>query len=171
MAIESFFDKFPELSETELRNITILAYDGFNSPPKGKYVFLEFFCTDLDCDCRMVTILVNNEKGEIVSVLKYGWESQAYYIKWGVDDILAEEMASVSLCPLSNQSPHAEYFFEQLNTMLLQDEKYKKRIEQHYDMLRKAKRTHSKPSLKVIKVGRNDLCSCGSNKKFKKCCM
>lgn len=31
-------------------------------------------------------------------------------------------------------------------------------------------REKQKPTIKTKKIGRNELCSCGSNKKFKKCC-
>ncbi len=32
------------------------------------------------------------------------------------------------------------------------------------------KKCHSKESLKKEKIGRNDICKCGSGKKYKKCC-
>lgn len=32
------------------------------------------------------------------------------------------------------------------------------------------KKCHSKENLKKEKIGRNDLCKCGSGKKYKKCC-
>ncbi len=33
------------------------------------------------------------------------------------------------------------------------------------------KNVHSKESLKKSKIGRNDICPCGSGKKYKKCCL
>jgi uncharacterized protein YecA (UPF0149 family) len=32
-------------------------------------------------------------------------------------------------------------------------------------------RTRSRPGVPMIKVGRNDLCPCGTGKKYKKCCL
>lgn len=32
------------------------------------------------------------------------------------------------------------------------------------------KKTHSKENIKKEKIGRNDICKCGSGKKYKKCC-
>jgi len=51
----SFFDKFPNLVESEFRNI--FAMEGmYRHIPEGNYGFLELFCDSPDCDCRNVQI-------------------------------------------------------------------------------------------------------------------
>ena len=56
MIFSSFFEEFPELVESEFRNIFIFGNDAHKYIRPGNYAFLELFCPDLDCDCRKVII-------------------------------------------------------------------------------------------------------------------
>lgn len=83
MIFSSFFEEFPELVESEFRNIFVFGNDSYKYIPPGNYAFLELFCPDLDCDCRKVIInIVSVNPTKVWAVLNYGWESEEYYQTW-----------------------------------------------------------------------------------------
>lgn len=49
--------------------------------PDGEYSFIDMYCADPGCDCRKTMIQVMH-KGELVSVINYGWEPAPFYEKW-----------------------------------------------------------------------------------------
>jgi len=176
MQKESFFKIFPELADSELRNITILNSD---NPflPDDQYLFVEYYCCNPDCDCRMVTIKILNEDGDDFATILYGWESIDYYEAWGVPRETAMEMVRPSLCLISEQSRAAGYFLEQFSSMIDEDVEYRERLKRHYRLFRdtlpeknKLKLSYNKSRIEK-KIGRNDLCPCNSGKKYKKCCI
>lgn len=76
----------------------------------------------------------------------------------------------------STRTKTAEGILKLLRKILERDEIYKKRWEQHYHMIREE--TNLLSSLMSaerltgpIAQGRNELCGCGSGKKYKKCCL
>ena len=62
MAVIGYFEAFPQKTETELRTVTFVE-DG-PGIPAGIYLFTEYFCTDLNCNCERVIIKVLNPKSE-----------------------------------------------------------------------------------------------------------
>lgn len=56
MIFSSFFEEFPELVESEFRNIFVFDNGTYKYIPPGNYAFLELFCPDIGCDCRKVII-------------------------------------------------------------------------------------------------------------------
>lgn len=197
MAMSDFFDKFPKLAETELRNITILP--GSSSPlPPDCYGFLELYCEERDCDCRRVMISVFAEKQRrFVASISLGFDSDG-------------SMAGPLLDPLNEQASYAGELMKSFTDMINDDPPYLRRLQRHYVMFKEkvegrsyqgapfetpgsvrrvaeppqfseqsttnsAIPTSSIPSSTVVrrqrKVGRNEPCPCGSGKKYKKCCM
>jgi hypothetical protein len=197
MAMSDFFEKFPKLAETELRNITILP--GSNSPlPPDCYGFLELFCDERDCDCRRVMISVFAEKQrQFVAHIGLGFDS---------DDSLAGPF----LDPINPQTRHAPELLNTFTDMINYDPAYLRRLQRHYVMFKEkvekrryqgapfeapgnVKRVAAPPKSseqsitnfamaqsstatsplprRRRKVGRNEPCPCGSGKKYKKCCM
>lgn len=79
MTYVSFKELLPEIAKQETRSLRILQnLPGL--PPVGQYMFIELFCTEFDCDCRNVIIIVFHvEKKEQVARLRYCWETQSYY--------------------------------------------------------------------------------------------
>lgn len=44
--------------------------------PKGRYGFVEYYCTDPDCDCRRVLVLVFNEKLRPKAAIGFGFDQE-----------------------------------------------------------------------------------------------
>jgi SEC-C motif len=197
MAMSDFFEKFPKLAATELRNITILS--GTSSPlPPDCYGFLELFCDERDCDCRRVMISVFAEKQRrFMAHINLGFDSDGPMPGPFLDLI----------------NPQTQYASELLNTftdMINYDPAYLHRLQRHYVMFKEkieGRRYQGAPfetpgevkrviasskfteqlttSLAMAqsstatnpvtwrrrKIGRNEPCPCGSGKKYKKCCM
>lgn len=63
--------------------------------PKGDYIFLEAYCTDKGCDCRRVTLIVLNKKGQDVATIDFGFDP-------------AEPMAGPFLNDFGNRAAYAE---------------------------------------------------------------
>lgn len=181
MTFSSFFEQFPELINSEFRNIFILDNEIYKHIPPGNYAFLELFCQDVNCDCRNVVIsVITDDPHKVWAVLRYGWESKKFYREWfGGDNELAQNMPGAFIDSL--MSPYnlaSKEFLALFNQLIKDDQKYAKRIEAHYRMFKEKIDSPKKKSLiqnvtrdsSGKKVGRNDLCPCDSGRKFKKCC-
>lgn len=175
MDLEVFDVHFPEIAEKETRTITI------DNPlkvgiPSDKYVFREFYCTRSDCDCRRVLFNVESVKHEkIVATIGFGWADEAYYKKWfGLEDDEDETLVGTDIIdligpalePLAAQSKIASDILNLVTKKLITDEIYVERLKNHYAMF-KAKFDNKFGNRKIR---RNEFCSCGSGKKYKKCC-
>ena len=197
MSMSDFFEKFPKLADTELRNITILP--GYSSLlPPDCYGFIELYCDEKDCDCRRVMISVFAEKQRrFVAFINLGFDSD-------------DSMAGPFLDPLHPQASYALELLKSFTDMINYDPVYLRRLQRHYVMFKeKVEGRHyqgapfeapssvkrvaepsqfaeqsttssaipksSTPTSTVTrrqrKVGRNEPCPCGSGKKYKKCCM
>lgn len=199
MPMSDFFEKFPALADTELRNITILP--GANlPPPPDRYVFIELYCDDKACDCRRAVIAVFAEKKQcIVAYINIGFDTD-------------DPMAGPFLDPINPQADYAERLLEIFTDLINHDTAYLRRLQRHYVMFKekvegrrykglpfektgsvkriaeppefaeKSTTTVSMPSAtgpsfplsdpvvrQQPKVGRNAPCPCGSGKKFKQC--
>ncbi|KXA89674.1 hypothetical protein AKJ61_02425, partial [candidate division MSBL1 archaeon SCGC-AAA259B11] len=74
MPYAPFHEKFPRVAEEETRSIIAPSHSKL---PKGKYVLVELFCDEPDCDCRRVFFDVfYEEKKKSVAVVAYGWEDR-----------------------------------------------------------------------------------------------
>ncbi|MFI0347591.1 MAG: hypothetical protein ACH346_02295 [Chthoniobacterales bacterium] len=138
MKFSSFFAKFPELIETEFRNITILDNSFYKHIPPGNYAFSELFCADPDCDCRNVFIrIISNDFPTPWAVLRYGWESKKFYCDWmGAEDRFAKAMSGISLDTQSPYNEMSKEFLELFTDMIKNDALYAKRIQTHYRMFK-----------------------------------
>ncbi len=177
-----FHEKFPEVAEKETRSITV-----FNDPdlPSDSYGLTEAYCDDPDCDCRRVFFnVISLNKEDIVAVVAFGWESNEFYAKWyGEDDPkVIEDLKGPILNSSSPQSKIAPAILEKVK-FVVQDREYVDRLKKHYSLFKdkivkegkQVQNKNSNNSAKLLqfpqKIGRNDLCPCGSGKKFKKCCL
>jgi len=173
--------------------------DKLMSEKYKRYEFHESFCSDHECDCRKAMINVVNQNGERITTLSYCWEDIDYYLSQGFSEHSAKDMVGINfdMCASKpNQDAHeAKKMFEEL----VKDESYAKRIVKHYKAFKKAlvdqdyypdensnksddssfdsiiKQTilsmKSSQDKTISKLSRNDLCTCGSGKKYKKCCL
>ncbi len=176
MRYAAFQTYFPELAENETRFFQIL-----NDPelPPDTYYLEEMYCENPECDCRRVLFFVFSEsEAKMLAAVSYGWENAEYYAALSGKAGLTESNKSKGplLDPNFPQSEYAPIILDIVESNVLKDKQYVKRLERHYKLLRRAvaeKRlgTGASPDSQRAKAGRNAPCPCGSGKKFKRCCM
>jgi hypothetical protein len=182
MTFSSFFDEFPELVDSEFRNIFILDNETHTPIPSGNYAFLELFCRDTNCDCRNAMIyVISHEPPKVWARLRYGWKSKKFYSKWfgGSDNELTQNFPGTYMDLYSPHNAISEKFLTLFTEIIQDDQRYAKRIETHYQMFKEKiqEKPNKSPIIKNVirnssgtKVGRNDPYPCNSGNKFKKCC-
>ena len=178
-----FHALFDDLAKKETR---VLYPPPGDSLPQGSYLFMEAYCTESECDCRRVLIQVlHAETKRQVATINYGFEpSKPPY----------EDEPQVFLDPMNPQSEYSDRLQGAFETLMLTDADYVARLHAHYDMWKRVvddpkhpdyakvcppgRPDYGKPAFpkkpvrrESPKVGPNELCPCGSSKKFKKCCM
>jgi hypothetical protein len=134
MPMAPFMEKFPELGAAETRSIKVM---GGTDLPDGEYGFLEFYCNEPACDCRRVTIRVlRPDTGwrKIWATISYGWESQAFYRKWGSASD-PREMQGPTLDTMNEQSQYAPVLLDVFRS-ILESPGYIDRLKRHYQMFR-----------------------------------
>jgi hypothetical protein len=133
--VKAFFTRYPTEAAKETR--TIMVPDG-EPVPADSYGFLEFFCKEVECDCRRVLIRVVSRNTErVMATLTYGWETVEFYRKWSHGDHRAQEMAGVSIDPLATQTEYASYFLAVFCEMISVDSEYRSRLQRHYEMFKR----------------------------------
>lgn len=157
--------RFPEVAQRETR--TVIVATG-NEVPADEYHFLEFFCNDLQCDCRRARIAVTSGRtGALMASLDYAWEDRAFYVRWmGMDDDTIDQIVGAQLAVCMPQSEHCGSILKLFRETLQHDPEYAARIVRHYWMFKE-----SRTPTPRAPVGRNEPCPCGSGRKFKKCCL
>ncbi|MBP1994305.1 SEC-C metal-binding domain-containing protein [Paenibacillus eucommiae] len=179
MHYASLYEFLPEIAEKETRTVS-LNRDYSDQVPSGNYGLIEYYCIEPKCDCRRVMLYVMSERERSnVAVINFGWESRRFYEKWLGDknEELIMELKGPCLNTWSPQSSYAQELLTIIKDVVLKDAEYINRLKKHYDMLKRKIKTQgdmsgdreSKVKTSVI-VGRNDPCTCGSGKKYKKCC-
>jgi preprotein translocase subunit SecA len=173
MSYVPFYEKFLNIAENETRSIII-----HNDPelPNDQYAFVEAYCDEEDCDCRRVFFNVISEKSKkLLAVITYGWEKRAYYIKWMGDNDpkVIDSLVGLGLNSASPQSKFANALLKKIDFVLKNDKNYVERIKGHYKIFKEKidKENKKEPFISLPKIERNELCPCGSGKKFKKCCI
>ena len=137
MSVIGYFEVFPQKSQSELRTATLT--EDTHGIPAGIYVFTEYFCTDLNCNCQRVLIKVLNPKSESdrypreVATISYTWST-------GEDEVWREtnsEFANPFLDPFHKQASFADELLEFWSDMVARDRAYAQRLTSHYGELRK----------------------------------
>lgn len=175
---------FPDLAKNEVRVIHAVRHDRL---PKGTYLFRELYCTEPRCDCRRVLLHVCWVEGvRVVATISYAFEPP----KPPSDD-----PPQMYLDPLNPQSDVSGVLFGMFEEMIRTDRAYHDRLVRHYEMWKQVvddpahpdhakvrNDEHDDPSFRPAfprqepvrrtqpKVGPNELCPCGSGKKYKRCC-
>jgi hypothetical protein len=168
-------DYFHEFYPDEARQETVIYYASKESfLPEGYYAFLESYCSNPECDCKEVLIQIEPQSSpdplyfersaRPTAVLKYTWE-ELFSKK---NPVIHQEAPKSPLALIA-----LKLFREYVET----HSSYLMNLSKHYSMMKKIDQNYelssliSSPIKKEIKPGRNELCSCGSGKKFKKCCL
>ncbi len=137
----SFHSVLPELAAREVRCIHVGGpCESGPQPglPTGEYAYVEFYCPDLNCDCRRVFIQVfaRDRQDQVLASINYGWEKEAFYRKkMPYDSKAPREIVSGSLDPLNAQSEHCAALLELFQKFVL-DEPYRLRLKRHYELFR-----------------------------------
>lgn len=133
----SFHTFFPDLAQREVRCLHIGPGPG-GGLPADEYPFLEFYCEDLQCDCRraFLQVISKNQPGRIFASINVGWEDEAFYRKrmlWDPD--AARRIVRGELDPLNAQSEFAEDFLDLFQRLVL-DVPYRLRLRRHHRLFR-----------------------------------
>ena len=136
-----FHSLLPELAQREVRCVHLgPAPDSASEPalPADEYAYLEFYCDDLNCDCRRVflQVVAKGQPGKVFASIAYGWEKESFYRKrmpWDPDE--ARGTVRGELDPLNEQSEFAEDFLDLFRRVVL-DEPYRLRLRRHYKLFR-----------------------------------
>jgi hypothetical protein len=112
MPLEPFDIICPAVANQEQASVTVTAQTF--GVPLGRHGLREYYCTELDCDCRRVLVhFFRPEHGlqsPVLAAINFGWEAPRYYRKWSRSPDLWREMAGATLEAFSEQGPDAESF-------------------------------------------------------------
>lgn len=139
----------PEIAQRELRCVSVQQQPGApraSGLPSGAYAFVEYYCEDLNCDCRRVFIevIAQHSSGEVLASINYGWEAESFYRKrMPYDPDAARLIVEGSLDPMNTQSEHSNDLLELFQQHVL-DEPYRLRLRNHYELFREELRRRSR---------------------------
>ncbi len=137
MAMQGYFDVFPKKKTTELRTATFTDGNADAPLPDGTFLFTEYFCTDLRCNCQRVLVKVFHARSEDappgeVATISYSWNPSSDET-W---ERLNSDVPNPFLDPLHRQAPYASELLDFWCAMIKRDRAYASRLERHYDEIR-----------------------------------
>jgi len=137
MAVQGYFDIFPEKTRTELRTAIFEDGDADDLLPDGTFLFTEYFCTDRKCDCQRVLVKVFHTQSQFappkdVATISYSWNPSSDET-WG---IVNSGMPNPFLDPFHPQASYASELLDFWSEMIERDKVYASRIQRHYDEIR-----------------------------------
>ena len=132
-----FHSVLPEIARREVRCIHLGDAPGVaptSGLSAGEYAYVEFYCEDLECDCRRVylQVMARHRKDLILASINYGWEKEVFYRKrfpWDPD--APRLITRGSLDPINKQSKFSKDLLELFHKHVL-DEPYRLRLRRHY---------------------------------------
>jgi hypothetical protein len=136
-----FHSVLPETAQREVRCVHLEPVPGTPTETRlsaGEYAFVEFYCEELDCDCRRVflQVIARHEGDRILASINYGWEKESFYRKrmpWDAD--APREIVQGSLDPINSQSEYSGELLDLFQKIVL-DEPYRLRLRRHYRLFR-----------------------------------
>jgi hypothetical protein len=147
-----FYTRFPDVAERETRVVTLPRSMG--GLPADNYAFIEMFCSDPQCDCRRVVILVwpDLSPGKTLATINFGWETVEFYTRWmRGDEQAGRKSASATLDPLNPQSRHSELLLALFCDVVSNDPAYVQRLARHYEMFKQIDKDQSRPLKNKLK--------------------
>lgn len=136
-----FHSLLPELAQREVRCVHIGDAPGLQTqegPSSDEYAYVEFYCDDLECDCRRVLFQVIGRANPqtVLATITYGWEKEAFYQKkmpWNPDEARGTILGELD--PFCEQSEYAPVLLDLFQNVVL-DEPYRLRLRRHYQIFR-----------------------------------
>ena len=133
--IALFYEVCPEFLEMPGEMLTVMVA---NHPrvPDDEYGFLEAYCADPKCDCRVayLTVVGKSRPGKVLAQITFGWEPLDFYVKWmGAKeaDAMICDLKGPALMHMAPQSKLAPALLELLAPKL-QEDLYVQQIKRHY---------------------------------------
>jgi hypothetical protein len=133
----AFIDRFPRVAGKEMLILNIV--DRNHPLPPGRYGFFEHFCTEDNCDCRRVILVVRSPQflGVTIATISYGWETEEFYTRWMHGDARAgREIAGAHLEILAPQSELADTLLDGFKDYVRRDSFYPGQLKRHYAMFK-----------------------------------
>lgn len=125
---------------------------------------LDHFCLLPKCSCTdiaVTAILADTSSGTVMHTCSYSLDYKAKQKKWLLDENESFPVDAEALqAAVETQIPD---FYQRLSVR-------HKKLKSIYAACKRREFAPSQPAV-LAKIGRNDPCSCGSGKKFKKCCL
>lgn len=139
MAMIGYFDVFPEKRTTELRTVTFSDEPADALLPNGLFIFTEYFCTNLECDCQRVIVKVYFVRSlsappDEVATISYSWNPSSD----AMGKTPTAGLPNPFLDPLHYQAPCAPELTDFWSEMIKRDKAYASRLERHYHEIRAA---------------------------------
>lgn len=133
MFFVSFEEIFPEIAREETRGLIITSDPVI---PADIYTFVELYCPDPECDCRMVRLSVVTERGPSHAEISYGWHEERYY-RGPLNDFEENGLPGPSCSFGAPQGPFAHIFLERFESLFLSDANYVNRLKRHYALIKR----------------------------------
>lgn len=120
------------------------------------------YCMNPKCHCNEIFISFIwvdqlQRKGENICTLRYSLKNGKYEVE--IEDFAEEDVKDI------------------LKTFKTEEKQIRSKLKRRYDDMKSiGKKINDEDKIKIVpqindtKVGRNDMCPCGSGKKYKKCC-
>jgi len=121
--------------------------------------------------------VISERENRIVAVVNFGWESRRFYEKWfgGTDKEWIDELKGPCLNTGSFQASYANELLTLIQDLVVSDQAYVSRLKKHYEAFKRITdaqqagfEDRKREAEAVEKIGRNDPCTCGSGRKYKK---
>lgn len=173
MEMLAFFQMFPDIAERETRTATVTA-----GLPPGDYTFMDFYCTNPNCDCRRVILWAVDDTDDVLATINHAFDVA------NADPDLGQTF----LDPLNRQSALAPPLRALFLKMLVEDPPYLATLKRHYRLVKDAVRDPAHPIHTRFPAIRrsstpltwpaqrthpsksnNDPCPCGSGKRLTRC--
>ena len=119
MEFKPFGEICERLAKSETR--TIISGGGDSGLPLDEYGLLEHFCTDPDCDCRSVMLVIySRNQARIEASISFAFDRDSLF------------GPGICLDPCNYQGPNAKAVLKLIKQHVLTDRAYVDRIRQHY---------------------------------------
>ena len=143
MPMVPFFSKVGQRAFKEMHTLVVMKAKGL---PPGPYGLLEFYCDEVDCDCRRVLFhVIRPDTGEKVwATINFGWETPEYYRTWSRDGEMANEMAAASLEPLEPQTKYSTELLALFVDYVQPNAAYVESLKKHYAEMKRLCRKGSR---------------------------
>lgn len=131
MPMIPLFSKVGERAFKEMHTLVVMKGGAL---PTGPYGLLEFYCDEVECDCRRVLFqVIRPDTGEKVwATINFGWETPEYYRTWSPDIDMAHEMSGPSLDPFGPQTKYSAELLALFVEHVQPNAAYVAQLKKHY---------------------------------------